>query len=51
LLWSLSQPAKLKARARELIERSEVFVSAASISEISSKISVGKLDSDPRAPS
>jgi PIN domain nuclease of toxin-antitoxin system len=49
LLWSLSQPAKLKTRARTLIERSEVFVSAASIWEISIKSSLGKLDSDPRA--
>jgi PIN domain nuclease of toxin-antitoxin system len=48
LLWALLQPAKLKSRARSLIERNEVFVSAASIWEISIKSSIGKLEAKPR---
>jgi PIN domain nuclease of toxin-antitoxin system len=48
LLWALSRPAKLKARARTLIEQSEVFVSSASIWEIAIKSSLGKLEADPR---
>lgn len=43
LLWTLYSPAKLSARARRLIEKSEVHVSAASIWEISIKASLGKL--------
>lgn len=43
LLWALSAPTKLTANARQLIERSEVYVSAASIWEISIKVSLGKL--------
>ena len=48
LLWALSQPGKLKPRARSLIDKNEVFVSAASIWEISIKSSLGKLEADPR---
>jgi PIN domain nuclease of toxin-antitoxin system len=47
LLWALSSPARLSKRARERIESSEVFVSAASIWEIGIKSAVGKLDADP----
>jgi PIN domain nuclease of toxin-antitoxin system len=47
LLWALLQPAKLKSRARSLIEQNEVFVSAASIWEISIKSSLGKLKANP----
>jgi len=49
LLWALIQPAKLKSRARSLIEQNEVFVSAASIWEISIKSSLGKLEANPLA--
>jgi PIN domain nuclease of toxin-antitoxin system len=48
LLWALVRPAKLKPRARSLIEQNEVFVSAASIWEISIKSSLGKLEANPR---
>jgi PIN domain nuclease of toxin-antitoxin system len=48
LLWAMLQPAKLKPRARSLIEQNEVFVSSASIWEISIKSSLGKLEADPR---
>jgi PIN domain nuclease of toxin-antitoxin system len=48
LLWALLQPNKLKPRARSLIELNEVFVSSASIWEISIKSSLGKLEADPR---
>jgi len=48
LLWALLQPTKLKSRARALIEQNEVFVSSASIWEISIKSSLGKLEADPR---
>lgn len=43
LLWALSAPRKLSTRARQLIEKSEVYVSAASIWEISIKAALGKL--------
>lgn len=48
LLWALLQPNKLKARVRAQIEQNEVFVSAASIWEISIKSALGKLEADPR---
>jgi PIN domain nuclease of toxin-antitoxin system len=48
LLWALLQPKKLKMRVRSQIEQNEVFVSAASIWEISIKSALGKLDADPR---
>jgi PIN domain nuclease of toxin-antitoxin system len=47
LLWALASPAKLSAASRKQIEAAEVYVSAASIWEISSKASIGKLEADP----
>jgi PIN domain nuclease of toxin-antitoxin system len=47
LLWALAAPAKLPAAARKLIETAEVFVSAASIWEISIKSALGKVEADP----
>lgn len=47
LLWALASPAKLSAASRKQIEAAEVYVSAASIWEISSKTSIGKLEADP----
>src|SRR3984893_16579665 len=47
LLWALSSPAKLSKRARQRIDSSEVFASAASIWEISIKCALGKLEADP----
>lgn len=43
LLWALATPSKLSKTARGLIDRSEVYVSAASIWEISIKSALGKL--------
>ncbi|HEX5419490.1 MAG TPA: type II toxin-antitoxin system VapC family toxin [Gammaproteobacteria bacterium] len=48
LLWSLGSPSKLPSKARRRIESSEVFVSAASIWEISIKCALGKLEADPK---
>lgn len=48
LLWALGAPSRLPAAARRLIDDSEVFVSAASIWEISIKSSIGKLTADPQ---
>ncbi len=48
LLWALSTPARLPAATRKQIEAAEVFVSAASIWEISIKSALGKLQADPR---
>jgi PIN domain nuclease of toxin-antitoxin system len=47
LLWALAAPAKLPAAARKQIETAEVFVSAASIWEISIKSALGKVEADP----
>jgi PIN domain nuclease of toxin-antitoxin system len=47
LLWALSSPEKLTKRARQRIESSEVYASAASIWEISIKSALGKLEADP----
>jgi len=47
LLWALTQPARLKSRVRSLIDEHEVFVSSASIWEISIKSSLGKLEANP----
>ena len=47
LLWALSAPARLPAPARRLIQDADVYVSAASIWEISVKASLGKLRADP----
>ena len=46
-LWSISSPSKLSAVARKQIDAAEVFVSAASIWEISIKCSIGKLEANP----
>lgn len=48
LLWALAAPSKLPAAARKQIEAAEVFVSAASIWEISIKNALGKLEADPQ---
>ncbi|MFM7292672.1 MAG: type II toxin-antitoxin system VapC family toxin [Planctomycetia bacterium] len=47
LLWAVSEPKKLPGQARRWIDESEVFVSAASIWEVSIKAAVGKLAADP----
>jgi PIN domain nuclease of toxin-antitoxin system len=47
LLWALSAPAKLSAGTRKQIQSAEIFVSAASIWEISIKAGLGKLLVDP----
>lgn len=47
LLWALAQPARLSAPARKRIAAADVYVSAASIWEISIKSSLGKLNADP----
>jgi PIN domain nuclease of toxin-antitoxin system len=47
LLWALSAPSKLSKRARQRIDSSEVFVSAACIWEVSIKSALGKLEADP----
>jgi PIN domain nuclease of toxin-antitoxin system len=47
LLWALSSPAKLSKRARQRIETSDVYASAASIWEISIRGALGKLEADP----
>lgn len=46
-LWAVSAPSKLSAATRKQIDAAEVFVSAASIWEVSIKSSIGKLDADP----
>jgi PIN domain nuclease of toxin-antitoxin system len=48
LLWALGAPTRLPAAARRLISDADVYVSAASIWEISIKASIGKLAADPR---
>ena len=48
LLWALGSPSKLPAAARKLINDANVYVSAASIWEISIKAALGKLSADPR---
>jgi PIN domain nuclease of toxin-antitoxin system len=46
LLWALGSPLKLSAETRKLVDTSEVYVSAASIWEISIKSALGKLKAD-----
>lgn len=46
-LWAVSAPARLSAAARRQIDAAEIYVSAASIWEISIKSSIGKLVADP----
>lgn len=48
LLWALAAPSRLPTRARSLIAEGDVYVSAASIWEISIKSALGKLVADPR---
>ena len=47
LLCALSAPEKLSKRARQRIDSSDAYVSAASIWEISIKSALGKLEADP----
>jgi PIN domain nuclease of toxin-antitoxin system len=47
LLWALSSPSKLSKKARQRIDSSEVFASAASIWEIGIKCALGKLEANP----
>lgn len=47
LLWALGTPSKIPPRARNVIAGADVFVSAASVWEISIKASLGKLSADP----
>ena len=47
LLWALSAPEKLSKRARQRIDTSDVYASAASIWEISIKSALGKLKANP----
>jgi PIN domain nuclease of toxin-antitoxin system len=47
LLRALAAPSKLSSKARQRIESSAVFASAASIWEISIKSALGKLQADP----
>ncbi|MFT4179211.1 MAG: type II toxin-antitoxin system VapC family toxin [Thermomonas sp.] len=48
LLWALNDPARLGRKTRNLIDRSEVLVSVASLWEISIKAGLGKLKVEPR---
>ncbi len=48
LLWALGSPLKLSADTRNLVDTADVYVSAASIWEISIKSAIGKLKADPR---
>jgi PIN domain nuclease of toxin-antitoxin system len=48
LLWALGAPARLPARARRIIRDADVYVSAASIWEVSIKAALGKLRADPQ---
>jgi PIN domain nuclease of toxin-antitoxin system len=47
LLWALATPRRLPETARQRIVEAEVYVSAASIWEISIKVALGKLKADP----
>ena len=47
LLWAVADPGKLPPAARKRIDAAEVFVSAASIWEVSIKAALGKLAADP----
>lgn len=47
LLWAVAEPRKLPAAARRRIEEADVFVSAASLWEVSIKAALGKLTADP----
>lgn len=47
LLWAVADPRKLPPGARNRIDAAEVYVSAASIWEVSIKAALGKLSADP----
>jgi len=47
LLWAMSEPKRLPAAARRRIAAADVFVSAASIWEVSIKVALGKLEVSP----
>lgn len=47
LLWAVAEPRNLPAAARRRIEEADVFVSAASLWEVSIKAALGKLAVDP----
>jgi PIN domain nuclease of toxin-antitoxin system len=47
LLWALSAPERLTREARACLERAQVFVSAASIWEISIKAAMGRIECVP----
>lgn len=47
LLWALARPSRLSAAARRQIDSADVYVSAASIWEISIKTALGKLEANP----
>ena len=47
LLWAVAEPRRLPPAARKRIDDAEVFVSAASIWEVSIKAALGKLSADP----
>ncbi|RLT20203.1 MAG: type II toxin-antitoxin system VapC family toxin [Planctomycetota bacterium] len=47
LLWAVAEPRKLPPGARKRIEEADVFVSAASLWEVSIKAALGKLAADP----
>ncbi len=47
LLWAVAEPRKLPPAARKRIEEADVFVSAASIWEVSIKVALGTLAADP----
>jgi PIN domain nuclease of toxin-antitoxin system len=47
LLWAMAEPSKLSPKARRMIDRSEAYVSAASIWEVSIKVALRKLHVNP----
>lgn len=47
LLWAVAEPDKIPSPARKRIDDSVVFVSAASIWEVSIKAALGKIAADP----
>lgn len=47
LLWALGSPSKLSVQIRKQVQAADVYVSAASIWEISIKVGLRKLSADP----
>ena len=47
LLWALARPSTLPSSFREELDDADVYVSAASIWEISIKSSIGKINASP----